>query len=223
MPLKTFKTKDEIPAEQAANALALADGSFAVFEEADVTDMQTQLTDARRKLEAADKATRKAAAEALAARNAAAAAAEGVDGEKLAKIRADALAEWQATNAGKLEAAEKALKENRELKLDTKVKQIAAAKGVTGSELNAWFKLHGDKFDLLDDGTIVVKGKEGTTLDKFIEVDCKKETPYLYEGTKGAGGGAGGGGSPPPTGTISFDDLMANPQAALTQGRTKVA
>jgi hypothetical protein len=220
MPLKPYKTKDEVPEAQRETALALADGTFAVFEEADTSELQGVVSKERTAREAAERLAKKASDELKKLETDRKAADAGLNGEALAKIRLDVRTEVLAELAPELEKGKSALGENRALKLDAKVKALALKTGVIGEHVDAWWKLHGDKFDLMDDGTPVVKGKEGVSLEKFIGGDCKTETGYLYEGTKAAGGGAhGDGGAKPTAGATSFADLLSNPTAALQTAR----
>lgn len=218
MALKTFKTKDEVPEAQRDNALALADGTFAVVEDTDTTAMQAEVTEWKRKHEAAERLAKKAAADLLVAQNNDKAAKAGVTGEELAKIRAEVKAEVLAELNGDLEKGRAALQENRTLKLDAKVRALAAANGVRAERLGAWWKLHGEKFDLTEDGTPIVRAHPGVTLDKFIATECKAEMPELYVGSMAAGGG-GNGGNGLPTPSSSRPDVLANPGAALASAR----
>jgi len=219
MPLKTFATKDAAPADVQDQLLALADGSFALLEEPDVSPLQAELTDLKRKLDAADKLSRKAAADILAADIAKKAAEQGITGEALAKIRADARAEVMAEVSGDIELGKKALEENRTLKVDAKVKALAVQNGVRPERLDAWWRLNAGDFDLTSDGAeLIVKGKEGVSVAKHI-VDLKTTVPEFYAGSKGAGGGAGGGGGSGNGGGSGTIDPLQNPAAALAAAR----
>lgn len=218
MALKIFKTKDEVPEAQREAAIALADGTFGVVEETDTTPLQQELADLRRKLEAADKLSKKAAAEAAAAELARKAAEQGVTAEALEKIRADVRKEVESEFLPKLEAATAAQTELRVLKVDTRVKEIALKNGVRPDRINQWWALNGHHYDLTADGkAVVVKGQEGTSVEKHV-LTLKDDTPEFYVGTKAAGSSASGGGGGNAGGGDKID-VLQNPGAALAAAR----
>lgn len=219
MPLKKFATLDEIPEANRSDAIELKDGSFAYVEETDTSSLAADLKEWKRKTEMAERATRKAVEEAERAKLEDKAGKSGITAEKLAEIRSEVRREVEAEVRPKLEEAEKAVSENRTLKLDTKVKALAATNGVRAERLDAWWKLHGDKFDLTSDGEPVVKGKEGVSLKAFIADDLKKELPDFYTGTQGEGGGAAGMQGRASTAKFDVEDLLKNPSAALDRAR----
>ena len=220
MPRLTFSTLDEVPEKLRGDAVESKDGKFFVFEEADTSELQSAVSKERTQREAAERLAKKASDELKKLETDRKATDAGLSGEALAKIRLDVRNEVLAELAPELDKGKAALGENRSLKLDANVKALALKNGVMGENVQAWWKLHGDKFDLMDDGTPVVRGKEGVSLEKFIGSECKTETPYLYEGTKAAGGGAAGdgGGRPAATG-MTAADVLANPAVALQQAR----
>jgi hypothetical protein len=216
--LKTFATREEVPAELQAGIIETKDGKFIVDEPEDRSSFDKALADERTKREAAEK-NAKAAADALKKLERDKKAKDsGLESEVLERIKAEAKAEVMEELKADLEAGKSALAENRTLKLDVQVKALAGKHGVIGAELEHWWGLHGSKFDLTSDGKPVVKGKEGVTLEKFIGEDLKKTTPYFYEGTKAAGGGAAGITTGSGAGT-SADDVLKNPGAALAAAR----
>lgn len=220
MPLKLFATKEEIPAEQQGEAIELKDGKFAIVEESDTSGLTSAIESERTKREAAEKLAKKAADELKKLQTRTAAGDAGVTAEKLAEIEKQVEERIVEKYKPQIDAAEAYAKENRTLKLDAQVKTLAGKCGVIGAEMENWWGLHGSKFDLTSDGKPVVKGKEGAALDKFISDELKKATPYFYEGTKAAGGGAagvtnGGGGAS----TMTADDVLKNPGAALQAAR----
>jgi hypothetical protein len=218
MPFKPYKTRDEIPESQRETAIALADGTFGVVEDIDVTPMQAELTEVRRKLDAADKLSKKAAADAAAAELARKAAEQGVTAEALEKIRADVRREVESEYLPKIEAANAAQAELRGLKVDTKVKEIALKHGVRSDRIEQWWRLNGHHFDLTADGkAVVVKGQEGTSVDKHVTT-LKTETPEFYVGTLATGGSATGGGTTSASSAGKID-VLKNPSAALAAAR----
>jgi len=218
MPFKPYATLDAIPDALRASALTLADGTFGVVEDVDTTAMQSDLTDLRRKLDAADKATRKAASEAAASELAKKAAEQGVTAEALNKIRADVRKEVEGEFAPQLATAAASMAELRELKVDTRVKEIALKQGVRPDRIDQWWRLNGHHYDLTADGkAVVVKGQEGVAVDKHVG-KLKDETPEFYVGTlaKGSNSTGGGGGSNTDGGKI---DPLLNPSASLAAAR----
>jgi hypothetical protein len=165
--------------------------------------------------------------------------------QKAARELADANAKQQAAAAGMTEAKLKELytqvedtvrkeyepklkeadglrQENRTLKLTNVVKQMfKEGRAVKGREDDFW-KLHGDEFDLTSDGKPMVRNEPGKDVTKHVAA-ILKQRPEWVQGTNARGGGAGGatgtgagtGGSG--TSGMSFDDLIKNPAAAVTQ------
>lgn len=219
MPFKPYATLADIPEALRAAALTLADGSVGIVEDVDTSAMHADLTDLRRKLDAADKATKKAASEAAAADLARKAAEQGVTADALDKIRSDVRREVVAEFAPQLETAAAAATELRVLKVDSRVKELALKNGVRPDRIDHWWRLNGHHFDLTHDGkAVIVKGQEGISVEKHVGA-LKDDTPEFYVGTlaKGGsatGGSAGGGGGP--AGTI---DPLLNPSASLAAAR----
>lgn len=219
MPFKPYATLDAIPEALRATALTLADGSFGVVEDVDTSAMQSDLTDLRRRLEAADKATRKAASEAAAAELAKKAAEQGVTAEALDKIRNDVRREVQAEYAPQLETAAASALELRVLKVDTRVKDIALKQGVRPDRIDQWWRLNGHHYDLTADGkAVIVKGQEGVAVDKHVG-KLKEETPEFYVGTLAKGGSSTGGSASGVGGEGGKIDPLLNPSASLAAAR----
>lgn len=216
--LKTFDTKDAIPAELQSGAIETKDGKFIVDEPEDRTAFDKALNDERAKREAAEKLVKKQADDLKRRETERKAGENGVTAEKLAEIEKQVEERIVEKYKPQIDAAESLSRENRELKLDQQIKVIAGKAGVIGAEIPRWWKQHGDAFDLTPDGKPIVKGKEGLSLEKYIGEDLKKETPYFYEGTKAAGSGAAGITTGSPVGTTA-DDVLKNPGAALAAAR----
>jgi hypothetical protein len=221
MPLKKFATLEEIPEAERANALELKDGSFALVEDADTSALQNAAKSEREKREAAEALARKAADEIKRLQTEKKASDAGLSAEQLAKIREDVRADVLKELEPELEKGKSALAENRSLKLDSRVKALALKHGVRADRVDAWWKLNHDRFDLTDDGAEpIVKGKAGAKIEQFIAADLKSETPEFYAGTQGSGSGSSGdGGTRAGTTSLSADDLLKNPAAALSQLR----
>jgi hypothetical protein len=217
--LKPYKTKEEIPAEQQAAAIELKDGTFVVDEPADDSVHAGALDKERKARTAAEALAKKAADELKKLQTEQKAAEHGLTAEKLQEIRTAVRKEVEDELKPKLEAADKHASENRTLKLDNQVKQLAAKAGFKGDKLDDYWRLHSDEFDLTDDGKPIVKANPGESVEKKIEAH-KKLRPEWVEGTKASGGGAAGvtTGGAAATGLTS-EQLLANPSAALAQAR----
>lgn len=217
MPLKLYDSKDTVPEELRDSAIETKDGKFAVVEDDDAASQA--LTAERTKREAAERTAKKAGDELKKLQSKQKAENAGLTEEQLQQLRADARKEFEEEHADKLAAAESLAKELRGLKLDNAVKRMAGEAGFLAAKLDDLWKLHGDEFDLTDDGKPMVKGKPGVDPKKHIEA-LKKQRSEWVEGTKASGGGAGG-----PTnaggGTVaaSADDILKNPGAALAAAR----
>jgi len=105
----------------------------------------------------------------------------------------------------------------RTLKLDNRVKSLAATNGVRADRLDAWWRQHGEQFDLTDDGKeIIVKGHAGKEPAKFITDELKKALPEFYVGSKADGEGGGGiHDGQMDTAGLKFEDIMKNPSAGF--------
>ncbi len=222
MPLKAYKTKDEIPEAQRADAIELKDGSFGVVEEADTSGLTSSIAAERKRAEAAEGVAKKAADELKKLQTEKKASDAGLSAEQLQKIREDVRADVVKEFEGELASGKVAQAENRSLKLDSKVKALALKHGVRADRIDAWWQLFGGRFDLTADGTeSIVKDKAGVKLESYITDTLKKELPDFYEGSKGSGGGAGGDSGAPRGGggAMTAEALLANPAAALTAAR----
>lgn len=236
----TFKTKDEIPAGF-AELYEERDGEWHMKAPEKKTDEGPTAEDVD-KLQGALEKERKARADAeknlkdLGSKvsdleQRAKAAEAGVTDEKLKELRTNIRADIEKEYAGKALAelpeswaarteAQKALGENRSLKLDSQVKKLAAEHGVRAERLDAWWRQFGDRFDLTSDGKPVLKDKPEIEIAKYISGELKKELPELYVGTKAEGGGAGGIRTTPGDTGMSFEDFSKlSPADKLARAR----
>jgi actin-related protein len=138
----------------------------------------------------------------------------GITDEQLKKLRDDVRSELEAEYKPKLEKAETVERENRALKLDHQVQRMAAEAGFLPEKLGDLWKLHGEDFDLTDDGKPMVKGKPGIDPKKHIET-LKKARPEWVQGTKADGGGAAGQQKKDGASGTLAEDVIKNPAAAL--------
>jgi hypothetical protein len=118
-----------------------------------------------------------------------AAIAAGLTSERLQEIRSQLETEYAPIKA----AYEELSRENRVLKLDSRVKNMLAPHVVNLEK--AW-KLMADEFDLTDDGKPFAKRNPAADLEHVITTELRKEYDFIYRGTAAAGGGASGAGSP---------------------------
>lgn len=215
-----FDKQEDVP-EQFHDRYEERDGKWQVKEDGEtkkaVEKLQGALDDERTKREAAEALSRKTAAELQKLQNDDKGKAAGLTKEKLDEMRAEVRKEVLAELDPQIKAGETAANEVRTLRLDNRVKALAAANGVRADRLEAWWKQHKDRFNLTDDGKeIIIQGHAGKDPAKFIADELKKEIPEFYQGTKGDGGGGGGihdGGAG--ASGLKFDDIVKNPGAGI--------
>lgn len=222
MPLTKYATEAEIPEDAKAAALALADGTFAVFADDDAAPLKDALAEERTKREAAEKLATKTANALRKAEADAKAKAAGLSDEQIAAMRADVRKEIESEmEPVKAQAtlAEGLAAENRALLLDNKVKATMAAKGVRADRIDALFKVAGDRFDLTADKSPMLRDKPGVAIDGYIAETLKAEYPEFFEGTKATGGNAPGSNGIPltatPTDLAPVDRITAARMAGL--------
>lgn len=230
MEFPTFQSQDEIPEPFRELYERQDDGTFAVPVQKPgdgaqgAADLKSALEDERRKRDAAEKSQKKLIEELQELRDKRKAEEAGITDDKLKQIRADVRKELEDEYGQKIEAGQAALQENRELKLDNRVRAMAADNGVRADRLDHWWRQHRDQFELTDDGEPYVKDHPGKDVKRFIADDLKKVLPEFYQGTKADGGGAGGGHAPgAAAGDLSFDDVLKNPGRAITASNEAAA
>jgi hypothetical protein len=220
--LPTFDTKDAIP-KGFEDLYEEKDGKWHP-KSADDGGLKTALQKERERADAAEKLSRRVSEERADLERKLTAASSGDEKEKvskaLAKFDADAIA-MRADYDAKLAAAHGEL---RTLKLDDKVKAAFLAAGGRPERADKALRDTKDRFDLADDGRIIVKDDKGeastATVVDFFGKTYRGEMAEFYTGTKASGGGSKGGTSG--TGTASTsntawsgDDVLANPLGAL--------
>ena len=211
MPWPTFKTEDEVP-EGFRDEYHEVDGEWVAKADGLGDAGKAALESERTARKAAEKAA-KAAADALDALKLEAVAKEGgITDEKLAEIRKAA----EAEAAAKYADYEPTKAKLRDLQLDSRVKSLALKNGVRAERVDQWWKLHGDQFDLTEDGTAVVKASPTSDVAKYIAGDLKKALPDFYEGSKGDGSGAAGShGGAGGSGSITWEQIEKDPTLVL--------
>lgn len=194
MPLKTYDTKEAIPADQQATAVELKDGKW-VVEEVDPTlgekgqrALEEERT-ARKKEELQRKAAEKERDDLKRKQDA---LDKGISDEELQKIRNDEAAARKPIE----DELAKTKSENRRLKLTDRVQALALKSGVMADRLEDAMLSLSQRTDLTDADGIVVKDKAGNitteTIDVFLKTTFKAEKPWLYVGSGMGGGGAAG-------------------------------
>lgn len=193
MTLPTFAKKDEIP-KGFESMYEEVDGKWSPKAADGDSDLKEALKAERARADAAEKLTKKIAKDLKDLQTAAKANEAGLTDEQVKTLRAELKAEVEAEYAEKLKLAERVPvleQENRSLKLDHHIKQMAIDAGFLGTKADDYYKLHGDEFDLTADGKPMVKGKPGADVKKHIETH-KALRPEWVQGSQAGGGGAGG-------------------------------
>lgn len=210
MPLPKFKTLEEIP-EAFRDAYVEKDGEF-VPDVEDVTPLKSaherqkeETRQAKEKLKELERQLAEAKKK-----------AGGMTDEEIAARRAEIEAEVAPVKQ-KLEAAEKEL---RTIKFDDRLKSLIAGSGTVGKRVDALHRLIGDRFDLNENGTLVLKDKPTTDIAKYLKEDVAKEYPEFFESKqKGGSEFNGSGNGAPPAGDV--DKLLnVNPAALLQMANT---
>lgn len=210
MPLPTFKTREEIP-DAFRSEYVERDGEWVpdVEDVGALKNAHERQKDEARVLKAKLKELEETAK----------AKASGVTDEQLAKLRADIAAEKAPVE----EALAKAAAELRSLKLDAHVKKLMLDAGANPKRIDALFKLVGDRFDLNESGTPILKDKPTTTLAGYLKETIAAEYPELYVSPQLGGITAPGGTS----GGTTREDLAklvdTNPARLLQLANEKAA
>ena len=178
------------------------------------------LQEERTAREAAEGVARKAAKELAEVQTKQQALAAGMTDEEFRKRYSTIEQNIRAEYEPKVKEAEAMAAENRTLKLTDKIKQLFREAGAVKGRQDDFWKMHGDEFELSADGKPIVKAEPGKDVAKHVSAICKSR-PEWMQGTRAAGGGAGGAHTAPvqgsgPAGALTFEDLKANPGAAIT-------
>jgi hypothetical protein len=225
MPLKFFTTQDEIPQDQRESAIALADGKFAVLEEAAPADLEAAgrraLDEERAGRKAAETARKAAEKERDDLRRAADARSRGVTEEELQRIRADEAAARKPIE----DERDRLAAENRRLKHTDKVRALALKAGVMPDRIDDAMLTLEKRTDLDDSGGIIVLGKDGKataeSIDEFLSKTFKTEKPWFYRGSGASGSGSLGSDANPedaPTAAAGQQHEQQVKRAAVLSG-----
>jgi hypothetical protein len=217
MSLPTFEKKGDIP-KGFESEYEEKDGKWVPKDSA--AEIREALASEREKREAAEAATKLTAKELKKLQGDAAAHKAGVTEEQLKEMRATIRAEVEAEFAPFKAQAETLAAENRTLKLDNAIKKLAGEAGFLPTKLDDLWKLHGEEFDLTDDGKPMVKGKPAVEVAKHIEA-LKKLRPEWVQGSRADGGNTGGSrGSAPAAGAEDVvKQLFTNPASVVAAAR----
>lgn len=181
MPLPVFSSRDDVP-EPFRETYVERDGQWVP----DVEDVAA-LKNAHERQKAETRAAKEQAAQ-LSQRLAEIeqdrhAKQAGLTDEQIAKLREQLAAEKRPLE-DKLTQYEREL---RTLKLDNAVKSMMAKAGVVGPRVDALFKLVGDRFDLSEDGTPILRDKPVADLQQYLATDVATEYPEFYASQQKAG------------------------------------
>lgn len=221
MPFPVIEKKEEFDVlpESIRAEYEEKDGKYHPKDE--TTTLKATLDDERKKREAAEKLSTKAALELKKLQTEGKAKESGITEEKLNEIRAAVRKDLEEEYKPFKEKAETASTENRTLKLDNAVRAVMGAEAVKvrSERTGQLWKLIGDRFDLTEDGKPMVKANPGVTVERYLVDTVKKELPEFFVGTGASGGGANQANRTGPNNAPTADAILANPAAALQQAR----
>lgn len=117
--------------------------------------------------------------------------------------------------------------ELRSLRLDSRVKDIMGKGGARSERVNDLFRLTADRYDLTDDGDVILKDKREVPLDKYVREELANEYPEFFSGSGSSGGGAsrsaGGAGGAVRTIAAGDNDAFLANLDAIAAGTAKVS
>jgi hypothetical protein len=199
MPVQTFKTRDEVPAEQIEKAVEAKDGTFYLFVEEDTGGLKSALEKERKAAREAAK-REKEIADKLAAIE-----AERQEADLAKAGLKDVKRKWQAEELEPVVKERDAFREKYLGRaLAGEIKAILADLDVV--DVDAAYRLLGSDFELGEEEKPVLKADPTADVKAHLEKQLGDRYKYLVRGTQAAGDGARGpkgsakGGSPkPPT------------------------
>lgn len=211
MPLPKFKTLDEVP-EAVRDGYIERDGEW-VPDVEDVTGLKSNRDEILTNLQKAKQRENELKRELADLKK----KSSGMTDEEIAARRAEIEAEVTPFR----EKAAQLEKELRTLKFDDRLKALIAGSGTVAKRVDALHRLIGDRFDLNDSGTLVLKDKPATDVSKYLKDEVAKEYPEFYESKQKAGSEfTGSGNGPALTGDID-KTLATNPASLLHAANTK--
>lgn len=204
MPLPTFASLEEVP-DVIRSEYEMIDGKAV---SRDIAKLTAAIAKERESASVADKARKDAEKRLADLETTNKAQKSGISDEQLAALRAD-LEKQLAPERAAREAAEQQL---RELRLDASLKSIMAASGVRAERIDTLWKLTGDRFDLSENGTPIVKASP--TVDVKANVAALvSEYPEFFAAPPANGGGAQKSGTLPRG--MDVDAMLKNPMELL--------
>jgi hypothetical protein len=220
VPLKTYDKQADIP-KDLEDLYEEQDGKFVPIDYA--ARAAAALKEEREKRDAAEKAANRTARELAELKGKSAGAAAGKTEAELAKAYKDIEERIREEYAPQVKELEGLRAENRRIKLEDRVKAELRKQGMLDKHLDDCWKLHGEEFDLSTDGKPIVKAEPGKPVDKHVGTIIKQRGGWV-QGSRASGGGAAGATTPTgasggsgPGGRVNYEDLKANPAAAIAQ------
>lgn len=216
MPLPIFDKQTDIP-KGFEDEYEERDGKWHPVDHGG--DLRKQIAEEKRTREAAEKLAKKTAkdlAELMAKQDA---AAGGMTEEQYKKVYASVEKSIRDEYEPKLKDMETLAKENRDLKLDSRVKSMFKSGGALDAKVDDFWKLHGDEFDLTSDGKPMVKNEPGKDVARHVQGILAGRKEWV-KGTKATGGRDTFSTTAPSQsgltpGGLTFEDVMKNPAAGI--------
>lgn len=194
MPLQTFKTREEVPADQIEQAVEAKDGTFYVFRDEDTSGLKTALQKEREARKSAEAAAAKAAEAAQ-------------QTELKEKGLLEAKQKWDSEHLAPVKERLSTLEqENRALKLTGPAKEIFRKVGIIDPD-DPWAR-YGSELELSEKGTPMLKSDPTADLEKWA-AGLKEKHPQWFDGTHADGGDARGGRGKGPSASIPAGDQKA--------------
>lgn len=183
------------------------------------SSVQKALEEERQARKSAEATARKAAKDAADEKARKAATAGGMTEKELKELYDSIEANIRTEYEPKIASADKLAKENRDLKLDSKVKGMFRDGGALTGKVDDFWKLHGDEFDLTSDGKPMVKNEPGKDVSKHVQAILKTRSEWV-KGTKASGGRDSVSTTTPNNsdvarGGLTFEEMVKNPAAAI--------
>lgn len=217
MPLPIFDKQTDVP-KGFEDEYEEQDGKWHPIDR--TATLQKALEQEREARKSAEATARKAAKDAADEKARKAATAGGMTEKELKDLYDSIESNLRAEYEPKIASTEKLAKENRELKLDSKVKELFKIGGALDAKIPDFWKLHHDEFDLTSDGKPMVKNEPGKDVARHVQTILKGRSEWV-RGTKASGGrdalsttspNSNAGLTP---GGLTFEDMVKNPAAAI--------
>ena len=228
MPFPIFDKKEDIP-KGFESEYDEGDDKKWHPRPADTSKLEETLAKVRQERKDEEKARKIAETERADLERKLAAAGSGEEKDKVTKALAKFDSDLAAEKTKFQAQLDTATKELRTLKLDDKIKAAFLKAGGRSERADKALNDVKDRLDLAEDGRIVVKDGKGeittATVEDFFGKTYRAEMLEFYIGTRATGGGAtGGAGSHVhQAGTMTADDIVANPMKALQEANRTAA